>query len=490
VSRRGAFAVLAGAALLAVARLWAMPLPASLWLDEFGTVWVSDGGIARVIERARLFPQSIPYAALVAIVRGAFGSSEVVLRLPSLLAMLGVAWLVVRLGRACFGADAGLLAGGAFLLFPAIAFAAGDARPYALGVLAATAALLRLKAWLDTGRARDAAGYVLAAAAAVYLQYLFAAALAGHAVYAVFRWRRGTPVSLRALGAAAAAIGVLLVPAAMLVGEIGASRGAHRFGTLPDALRLFDALAPWRALGVLVPAVLVAVVARGARGFRPPSAADGLMLLLSGALAPPLALFAASRAFSTPVFEVRYLLETAPAWAALLGGCLAGLEPAGAGPLSLAGAIVLALALRGEPGRLRPGHGREDWRSAVGSVERAAPGAPILLSGSFVEAGDPSRAADPRHQEYLVAPVKYYAPKTKAAALPPGSPPGAEALAERLAGPSLAGPRFAVIERRSRVPSRRAWVDGLAAERGFSGRDLWTDGPLSVRLYERSGGGD
>lgn len=489
---RATLAVLATAALLVVARLWAMPLAASLWLDEFGTVWVTDAGLSRVVERARFFPQSIPYAALVAIARGAFGSSEIVLRVPSLLAMLAAAWLVARLARACFGAEAGLLAGGAFLLFPAIEFAAADARPYAFGVLAATAALLFLKGWLDGGRVGEAVGYVLAAATAVYFHYLFAAALAGHAVYAVYRWRRGTPVSLRAMAAAAAGVAVLLVPAAALVAEIGASRRMHQFGTLPDALHLFNALVPVRVLGLLLPAALVVFAVRRARGFRVPeppwSAEDGLALLLSSALAPPLALFAVSRAFATPVFEVRYLLETAPAWAAILGGLLARLEPAGAGRLILVGALGLALVLRGEPGRLRIEHGREDWRDALAAVERVAPDAPILLSGSFVEARDPALAADPRHQEYLTEPVRYYAPRTPAAALPLGSSPGAQAVSERLAGPALRGLRFVLIERSSRFLSSLDGVDALASARGFAARDIWTGGPLRVRLYERTGG--
>ena len=327
---RATLAVLATAALLVVARLWAMPLAASLWLDEFGTVWVTDAGLSRVVERARFFPQSIPYAALVAIARGAFGSSEIVLRVPSLLAMLAAAWLVARLARACFGAEAGLLAGGAFLLFPAIEFAAADARPYAFGVLAATAALLFLKGWLDGGRVGEAVGYVLAAATAVYFHYLFAAALAGHAVYAVYRWRRGTPVSLRAMAAAAAGVAVLLVPAAALVAEIGSSRRMHQFGTLPDALHLFNALVPVRVLGLLLPAALVVFAVRRARGFRVPeppwSAEDGLALLLSSALAPPLALFAVSRAFATPVFEVPVLLGRPPRGRDP-GGLLARLEP-------------------------------------------------------------------------------------------------------------------------------------------------------------------
>jgi hypothetical protein len=211
------------------------------------------------------------------------------------------------------------------------------------------------------------------------------------------------------------------------------------------------------------------------------------VLLLSAALAPPLVLFAVSRIFSTPLFQGRYLLETAPAWAALLGGALARVEPAAARRLSLAGALVAVFLVRGELTRLPIGHGREDWRGALAASEGAAPGAPILLAGSFAEAHDPALAADPRHQEYLTEPVRYYAPRAAAIALPLGSAPGADPLARRLAEPALSGHRFLLIERDSRLGSRVEWVDGLASARGFAGREIWRNGPLRVRLYERSG---
>jgi mannosyltransferase len=492
--RRVAGALFAVAAGLVVLRLWIMPLPSSLWLDEFGTVWVTDGGAGRVLERARLFPQSVPYAALVATVRRGFGSSEVAVRLPSLAAMLAAAFLVLRLGRRSFGSEASWLAVGVFLLFPGIEFAASDARPYAFAVLFAAAALLALSAWFESGRLRDGAAYVLCAAAAISFQYLFAPILAGHAVYVLRRRRRGSPVSDLALAGAAAALAALLVPAAILVREIRAQRRAHSFGVLPDALGLLNALVPFRVLGLLVPASALVLLVLAGRGWRATSetagARDAVLLLLSAAAAPPLALFAVSHIAGTPVFEGRYLLATAAPWAVLLGGLLAGLKPAGAGRLALAGALVLALVLRGEPGRLAIAHGREDWRGALDAVRSAAPGAPVLLAGSFAESRDLTLVGDPRHQDYLVAPVRTYAPGTMVRALPLEASPAADAEAERLADGILEAPRLVLVERRSRFPSRVEWLDGRLRPRGYAARELWREGPLAVRLYEAPGTGN
>lgn len=493
--RRFGAAALGATSALVVLRLWVMPLPSSLWLDEFGTVWVTDGGLGGVAARARLFPQSLPYAALVAVVRAAAGSSEIVLRLPSLVAMLVALGLVCRLGRLAFGREAGLLGAGVFLLSPQAEFAASDARPYALAVLFSTAALVALGLWLRSGRARDGIAYVLASAAAVYCHYLFAASLAAHAFFVLDRVRRGTPVSRRAIAGAAAGLAVLLLPAAVLVTEIGGRRTSHAFGTMPSGLGLLNGILPVRVLGLLVPAAALCFLLRIARGFRGrPAAADGepsawFPLLVAAALAPAILLFAASRLLGTPLFEGRYLLASLAPWAALLGGAASRLEPEGAGRTTVAGALALALVLRGEPRNLAIAHGREDWRAALARLAASAPEAPVLLGGSFAEAQDLELVADPGHQDYLVAPVRYYAPAREAVALPLGASEAAVQAAERIAAPALASNRFALVERSSRFPSWSPWLDAAAGRGGLVGREIYRGGPLSVRLYERPGAG-
>ena len=254
-----------------IVRLWIMPLWSSLWLDEFGTAWVTSGRWDQLVERARLFPQSLPYAAIVEASRSLFGSSEAALRWPSLLAMLAAAAAVVALGRELFDRRAGRAAGAVFLLFPAVEFAAADARPYAFAVLAAAAATYLLVRWLDRGGVGAGVGYVVTAAAMVYFQYLFAVCLAAHAAYA-WRRRRTAAVGPVAMSSAGAAIGLLLLPAAVLVLEIGRSRELHAFGAEPGAGDLLRALAPVRGLALLLPGLVLAGVTR--RGRRNPAGRD------------------------------------------------------------------------------------------------------------------------------------------------------------------------------------------------------------------------
>src|SRR5262249_8290494 len=103
-----------------VAPLWVMPLGASLWLAEFGAGWVTDAGFSSLLERARLFPQSVLYSFIVASVRAAAGASETALRLPSLVAMLLAIYGVFKLGEALFDRSTGFCAAAAFLVFPQV----------------------------------------------------------------------------------------------------------------------------------------------------------------------------------------------------------------------------------------------------------------------------------------------------------------------------------------------------------------------------------
>ena len=477
---RAAAAAAAALGLAVIVRLWAMPLSSSLWLDEFGTVWVTDGGFAQILERARLFPQSIPYAGIVAATRAGLGSSEAALRLPSLLAMLAAVWALFRTVRGLLGTSLGFLAAGVFLLFPPIEFAAADARPYAFGVLFAILATGGLARWLERGGAGNAAVYAVCGAATVYFQYLFATLFAAHALYVLWRRRRGAPVPWPGIAATAAAIGVLLLPAARLAAEIGRDRAAHAFGVLPSAAALFHALVPTRVLGLLVPALLVAFATRLARRFRlerpQGPALDAIVLFGLSAGVPPLVLFGIARITATPVFDARYLIVTAPAWAALLGWLLAAVKPAAGRAATLAAALALAVVLRGELGHRAIAHAREEWRGAVAALNAGEGPLPVFLSGTFIESKDAALVADRRHRDYLRAPLAYYRPRGPVDVLPLRADDGVEARVGRFPDDA-----FALVERSSRFPSWTPWLEG----RGWASREVFRSPALTVRVFDR-----
>ena len=448
---------------------------------------------AEILERARLFPQSVPYAAIVCLTRAALGSSEAALRLPSLLAMAAAAHFAYRLGRDLFDRETGWITAGVFLLSPQVEFAAADARPYAFAVLASTLALWFLHRALARGRAADAFGYVLSAGAMVYFQYLFAACLAPHAVYALLRLRRGCPVSRPAILSWAAALGLLLWPAAVLAREIGVQRDVHAFGTLPGFGQLLLSMAPIRTLGLVVPALILCRIAglAGAFRFERPAGSrlDAVALLALAALLPPIVLFVASRVGATPVFEGRYLMGTVTPWAAGIAWLLGMVQPASGRRGALAVALATALVVRGELGHRAIGHSREDWRGAVSALDSRAAGVPVLLAGSFTESRDLARVRDPAHRSYLAAPLTYYRPAGPVYVLPLRTGSAAESFAEGLVIEASRQGTFAILERGSRSPSWVPWLQARTRPMGYSDREIFRSPALIVRLFTRTAAG-
>ena len=158
-------------AVLAVG-VWALPLGSSLWLDETGTFWVIRGSLANTIEAAaRYHCQTPAYYVLEWLIRQIAGANEIALRAPSFGAMLITLWLLYRLAVRLGDASQGMPTVIAFAVLSPVAFAASDARPYAIALMFSVASTLALVRWLD--RSDGGTLYVVLVAAAITVHYLF-----------------------------------------------------------------------------------------------------------------------------------------------------------------------------------------------------------------------------------------------------------------------------------------------------------------------------
>jgi mannosyltransferase len=145
----------------------------------------------------------------------AVGTTPVVMRIPSVIAMAAAAALLVIIGRRLTGSGwAGLFAGLIMVTTPSISFYAQTARSYAMVfacVLAATLALLHALAAEAAGEGGDRGRWVVYAGLVTlggYLNEMSLLVLAAHAV-TVWLTRYGRPVFERWF--AAAAVGAALV---------------------------------------------------------------------------------------------------------------------------------------------------------------------------------------------------------------------------------------------------------------------------------------
>ncbi len=95
-------------AVLAVIRLWVMPLWNSFWLDETLTVWAIRGGFWKIFQVVPSTPESIAFCVVEWLTGRLAGLHEATLRLPSLAAAIGALYIYYRLGVEFIDRSAGL----------------------------------------------------------------------------------------------------------------------------------------------------------------------------------------------------------------------------------------------------------------------------------------------------------------------------------------------------------------------------------------------
>ncbi|MFI1092174.1 glycosyltransferase family 39 protein [Streptomyces sp. NPDC020917] len=349
--------------------------------DESATWWaahLSWNNLGRLLDNTDVV--LAPYYVLMHLWVSVAGSSAVMLRLPSLLAMTATAAALALLGRRMFDAPTGLIGGLVFAVLPATARYAQDARPYALSALSVVVGALLLYRALDHDGADRWGGYALGMLFTGLFHPVAATVVAAYLLIVLATERQRT----------GAWFAVTLVPVAPLFAVLMLARGQNHQhpngGTNVDALLHL----PQDLLGSAHVALAVGLLALfgvllGRR--------NGIPLLVWAVL-PPVVLFGL-RSYAN-VFTPAYFVFTVPALALLAGAgvCALGRElPGKAGsvvPRQIAAGLV-ALAAVGAVSvmalptlRDDPQHGAYDFRAAARYVAlQQKPGDGIVYSGQL-----------------------------------------------------------------------------------------------------------
>jgi hypothetical protein len=430
-----------------------------LWIDEYGTWWAIAGETwgdcwNRVVE---IHGQSPLYYFIVRLSAEALGVSPASLRLPSLLAGLGLLALAYPLAQQLFrDRRISLLCGAAFAVNPFLIYYSQEARPYGVALLLGTASFYFHVAAVDRGRVRDHAAAVAANALAFYLHYLFGVLMLAQLAHLVVRRPRSVEAWSRWIGHWAA-VTVLIVPGLFQLRSLFARR---------EGLSWITDVGPWAgfeialdqldpiAMGVVVATVVVALFARRLR--KPPTGAHIALPLLWFAI-PLLAFGLAAPLAGVQLNHARYLVMVTPA-VPLLVGLLLGLPVGGVlwrhAPVGLF--LVLVIALRIVPQVQRTGgifwyFYQHSWDAAALEIsERYRDGDVILYRTGFVELDAVVRGT-------ASAATRQFAEWPLVAHLPP------EREFERLALPYSPTPEMMrILAGQIRaVRARRVWLVGL-----------------------------
>src|SRR5579884_3664347 len=141
------------AGLICSMAVWLVSLRVPLWLDETISFWQTEGGFRQLWDRQGSI-MFVAYPFVLWLTKTVFGSSVIALRAPSVLAMMGAAFFLYKSAREFFARDIALIVTTIFCLHPVVIFAAIDARAYAMGILACTAATYCMLRWTRTHQTR------------------------------------------------------------------------------------------------------------------------------------------------------------------------------------------------------------------------------------------------------------------------------------------------------------------------------------------------
>ena len=192
---------------LCITRLWLMVLPSSFWIDEMATVFVVRKGASDPsLAIAPQVPSSI-YYWLPSLADRLSGISEIAYRLPSVVALGIMLWLIARLATRLIHPAAGWFAVFACMAVRSLNYYAADARPYALGMCLGAAAFWFLVQWLDSARWYKGVLFAGCAALVWWVHLIYWPFYVGLAIYTLIRLlRRDSEVGW---GHAAAIFGLL-----------------------------------------------------------------------------------------------------------------------------------------------------------------------------------------------------------------------------------------------------------------------------------------
>jgi len=428
------------------------------------------------------------YYALPKLAKELAGDSEISYRFFSVLAMAGALLCIANLAGRLLHPDARWLAVFACLALHGFNYQADDARPYALGTLVLSAALMLLVRWLDSGRLVAGLAFALVAALLWWVHLIFWPSYLVLAIYVCFRLRsRDTKAGIRDVFVVAAVIVAGLIPLVVRAESLLHDAAAHVVTAQPLFRELLGALKLTTITGACTAAVLISRHYRWNVPKGSPSLSS-LVLILGWWLVPPLSLFAFSHLTGDSVFVDRYLSLGLPGVA--LTACLSvslvipfeRWKPA---------ALALGLGIlvfSGQWGRLFPTHQNSRWREAASGLRQWIHGeeVPVICPSPFVEARTPVWKPGVPATGFLYSNLLVYPPGGKTYSFPFQPSQVAENYAQKLLPDLLPTGRFAIFGGDENV---RFWREWFAARPeladAWQSREIGSYGDVAVVVFKR-----
>jgi len=401
-------ALLYPSALIASISIWFVALRAPLRLDEALSYWQVSGGFLKVWTRSALMPSSIGYLYCLWAAKSILGSSELALKVPSLVALLLAVYFLFRMVRELFERETAYLTCVFFAIESNVIFAATDVRPYAFALLATTLAGFGFVRWMARGQVRQAALFGAAASMVLYFHYLYACVLPAFAIYyLIARWRfikRDT----RQLAIILATFGLGSIPLVYRVISLYETRQTHILQEmLHPGLVVLNTLVPRQTL---IGFLTVSFIAALARRITLPERGEWPKVLMGPllALVPAVILITVSTITPAHLLIPRYLTAAAPG-SALLWALLTRRVDSGWLRQSFCAFLVLVTVVESYrfPARRKHELSLKAAHEVVNEMEKREQ-VPVLVCSGFVESDYESMPKDRNEENPLLSQVEFY----------------------------------------------------------------------------------
>jgi len=404
--------------------IWLIAIRAPLRVDETGSYWQIAGGLSGIWQRQFLSLGSPAYSYILWFSTKLLGTSEIALRMPSVLAMLGAAYLLYLAARELVDPQFAAIATIVFSLNYSVVFGAIDVRPYAFAVLLTSASILTLLRLRTNDSNWLAALFGLLAAGVVYFHFLFAAILPALLVCFVAFRARNRKILLRQCCIALAVFTAACIPLVPELQYLARTPNSHVVGPTPDLSALRRALVPeWLFLSAALTFALTALF------FAARNRPVGIMhferwqVLFVACLAsiPVAILYTASVATSLPIFSTHYhRLSAIPGISLCWAMALYRFRP----NVVRATFCIIFVGLTASPYVRSPKSKEHDysWKYALRVVEdrSAKDDAPVVICSNFIEANYVAMPTESPKADRLFAPLSYYKITSPIVPLPEG----------------------------------------------------------------------
>jgi hypothetical protein len=394
--------------------IWISAIRSSLWLDETLSFWQIHGGFSEIPNRQWMtFPA---YSYLLWLDTKLLGTSELALRVPSLIATIVAARIVYKSCRELLNdARSGYVGLIFFCAHPYVAFAAIDARPYGFAVLATSLAIYAVIKFRGTAAASKGVLFGCACGLILWFHFLFSVIIPGLFGLMIGPLRGRKFTEWLAICASVATFAIMAVPALPQIVYTFTTRQAHVFSAAPG---LFDFVYVALPSYLMLASPLLIVPAEGLWLLWPRCSKAAILCFAVGVV-PVSILFLISKFSGIHVFESRYTLVAVPGLA-ICWALLAHISPLTWGRFLLVSLLLgLGIAPQLMHGPVLDHDGDMRGGLAFADARAQAIRGPIVLCSQFVESegeGTPM-PQDPKSSK-LFSPLSYYPVHSQVVPLP------------------------------------------------------------------------